>query len=172
MVPPSRRKGRAYTVHRDIDPTDAPPWLPRSDPAGRTFSKRAVRGQITADFDEVADAMACIPNDDEAWEEWKSMAMRIYAALGGDGFALFDAWSRKSRKYNDEKTLEAWEQVQSSPPTRTGVEKIFKIAREHGWVRKGEPTYPLEQMFDADVARREIRRIVDDFLQTAKPRLT
>ena len=49
-------------------------------------------------------------------------------------------------------------EIQSSPPTRTGVEKIFKIAREHGWVRKGEPTYALEELVDKEVARRKIRQ--------------
>ena len=64
-------------------------------------------------------------------------------------------------------TLEAWEQVQSSPPNRTGVEKIFKIAREHGWVRKGEPTYPADSVHsnaDKETARSKMQRIADEFL--------
>ena len=49
--------------------------------------------------------MTFIPNDDEDWEEWKSMALRLYAALGNEGFALFDAWSLLSIKYDAERTL-------------------------------------------------------------------
>jgi hypothetical protein len=139
VVPPSVRKRRSYSVRSDIDPIDAPAWLPDLILQGRTLSSEPYVGQITADLDEVADAMAWIPNNDEPWEEWKSMALRLYAALGDEGFELFDTYSFKSCKYDAERTLEAWEAVQSSPPTRTGVEKIFKIAREHGWVRKGEP---------------------------------
>jgi len=85
---------------------------------------------------------------------------------GDEGFAIYFAWSQKSSKHIDENTYQAWEEIQSSPPTRTGVEKIFKIARENGWVRKlraTEPTYPAEGHSDADAARNEIRKIACDF---------
>jgi putative DNA primase/helicase len=166
VVPPSRRKGRSYTVHSDIDPIDAPEWL--TDLIGRSHvgEYAGANWETTADLDEVADAMGWIPNPDEAWEEWKSMAMRLYAALGDEGFALFDAWSLLSGKYDGGRTLEAWEQVQSLPPSRTGVEKIFKIAREHGWVRKAEPTYSgLDELSDNDAAREEIQSTVRKFLR-------
>jgi hypothetical protein len=164
VVPPSRRKGRSYTVFNDIDPIDAPQWL--TDLIGRPHFHEYVGWETTADIDEVADAMSCIPNNDEKWEEWKSMAMRLYAALGDEGFALFDAWSLLSAKYDAGRTLEAWEQVQSSPPSRTGVDKIFKIAREHGWVRKAQPTYSgPDELSDNDAARGDMRRVVRRFLR-------
>jgi hypothetical protein len=168
VVPPSRRKGRSYSVFNDIDPADAPRWL--TDLIGRPHFHEYVGWETTADFDEVADAMSCIPNPDEAWHEWKSMAMRLYAALGDEGFALFDAWSMKSIKYHGG-SLRAWEEVQGSPPSRTGVDKIFKIAREHGWVRKAEPTYsPAEELRDIDAARKEMHSIVREFFKwVARP---
>jgi Primase C terminal 2 (PriCT-2) len=73
------------------------------------------------------------------------MGLRIFAATGGEGFELFDAFSKKSDKYDAGYTQQRWEEITGSPPNRTGDAKIFKIAREHGWVakqRKAEPTYP------------------------------
>ena len=39
--------------------------------------------------------MAWIPNDENVgWDDWKSMALRLYASLGTRGFELFDAGRR------------------------------------------------------------------------------
>lgn len=166
VVPPSRRKGRSYTVHRDLDPADAPQWLIDLILQGRTpSSTSSYSGQVTADFDEIAEAMSFIPNDDLPWEKWKSMGMRLYAATGGEGIEIFDAWSSLSSNYCVKITpQQAWNEIKGSPPNRTGVGAIFKLAREHGWERKAKPTYSLKKLSAADKARREVQRIVDKFL--------
>ena len=53
VVPPSRRKGRAYTVHHDIDPAPLPLWLRDLITAGRQrtpglFTARAWTPSLTA----------------------------------------------------------------------------------------------------------------------------
>jgi bifunctional DNA primase/polymerase-like protein/primase-like protein len=164
VVPPSHRKGRTYTIHTDIDPNPLPPWLYELITAGRQRGARSFRsqstapyrGQITADAEEVADAMAWIPNDENVdYHKWKAMALRLYAALGDDGFKLFDTWSKQCKAwYNQQKTLEAWEQVMGSPPDHTGAGAIFAIARRHGWTPRlfeCEPTYAAADG-DADAA--------------------
>ena len=72
--------------------------------------------------------MAWIPNDENVgWHDWKSMALRLYASLGDAGFKLFDTWSKRCKaKYDQDKTIEAWEQVMASPPDHTGAGAIFK----------------------------------------------
>ena len=182
VVPPSRRKGRAYTVHHDIDPDPLPLWLRDLITAGRQRRPRAFHGQgmearpycgrITADVEEVTEAMAWIPNDENVgWHDWKSMALRLYASLGDAGFKLFDTWSKLCKsKYNQDKTLEAWEQVIASPPDHTGAGAIFKIARHHGWTPRlfeCTPTYPASDN-DADTARREAAMRIDAFWQRAE----
>jgi hypothetical protein len=170
VVPPSRRKHRAYTVHNDIDPGDAPQWLTdliRPAPA----SDGSPWNTTTVDLDELADAMQFVPNDNLSWDEWTAIALAIFAATEGLGFDLFDDFSQRSSKYDAATTLERWEEIQGSPPNRTGAEKIFKIARENGWLPAAPPTYSLEgQHATADEARRETRRIVRDFLHSiARP---
>jgi hypothetical protein len=172
VVPPSRRKGRAYTVHHDIDPGPLPLWLRELITAGRQQGAarrqrwdEPFRGQVTADAEEVTDAMARIPNADVGWDDWKAMALRLYASLGDAGFELFDTWSQKSSKYDEDKTIEAWEQVIASPPDRTGVGAIFAIARRHGWTPRlfeCAPTYAASDG-DADAARRETTERIDAF---------
>jgi Bifunctional DNA primase/polymerase, N-terminal/Primase C terminal 2 (PriCT-2) len=146
VVPPSRRKGRSYSVFGDIDPVDQPQWLTELILQGR--SRRSdggvFTGQVTADFDELADALSFIPNDEADWNEWTAMGLRIYAATNGEGFRLFDAWSERSSKYNLQRTLERWEEIQGCPPTRTGAEKIFSLApRMDGCARQRRRTRPI-----------------------------
>jgi hypothetical protein len=172
-VPPSRRKGRAYTVHNDIDPIDAPTWVTDLILPERThFNGGAYYSSpVTADLEELADAMQFIPNNNEPQSEYNSMGMRLWLATGGSeaGFALFDAWGRKSTKYHGG-TKERWQHYFGSPPNRTGAEKIFKIAREHGWVPKlriVEPTHPAQEIYSsAEEARVATRQIVHDFFET------
>jgi hypothetical protein len=168
VAPPSRRKKRSYTVHSDIDPADAPAWLVDLILQGRSphFYDQS-SDPVAEDFDELAEALSFIPNDDLGWDEWTAMGLRIFAATSGQGFELFDAFSQKSEaKYDAEATLERWEHIQGSPPDRTGAEKIFKMAREHGWVqglRQAPPTYDLE-FHDVDEVRRLMQKLARDFL--------
>ena len=127
VAPPSRRKGRSYTVHSDIDPVDAPAWLVELILQGRSLHETSYSsGPVAEDFDELDEALSFVPNDDLDWDEWTAMGLRIFAATGGQGFDLFDAFSQRSEaKYEPHTTLERWEAIQSSPPDRTGAEVIF-----------------------------------------------
>ena len=162
-VPPSRRKGRSYTVHHDIDPTDAPAWLIDLIKPNLQ-SQWAGPSDATADFDEVADAMRFISNDDLDWDEWTNWGLRIFAATGVEGFALFDEFSLQSIKYDPHTTLQRWREITGSPPNRTGAAKIFKEARQNGWVQKAKPTHSTDDEISVDEARNKTQEVIDDFL--------
>ena len=98
--------------------------------------------------------MSFIPNGDEDWEEWKSMALRLYAAVSDEGFDCSTLGRFCRSNTTPSARSKRREQVQSSPPTRTGAEKIFKIARAHGWVRKAKPTYSDDDYSDTEAARK------------------
>ena len=185
VAPPSQRKGRSYSVHSDIDPIDQPQWLTDLILQGRSRATTSPNGweQSTfpiydVDLDELADALRWIPNPHFDWDEWKSMALRIFAAVGDVlGKPLFYDWSQKCPEY-DPRTgpaadHECWEQVKGTPPNRTGIEKIFALAREHGWTRKLRELPPPADRSDnittgdevtAEAARAAIRRSVRKFL--------
>jgi hypothetical protein len=63
VAPPSRRKGRSYTVHSDIDPVDAPRWLlDKILQGGRPPQTSYSSDPVAANFDELAEALSFIPN--------------------------------------------------------------------------------------------------------------
>jgi hypothetical protein len=173
VVPPSRRKGRAYTVHNDVDPGPLPAWLFELITAGRARYRNGepFRGEVTgADAEELVHAMTWIPNDNVSWDDWKAMGLRLFASLGSAGFGAFDQWSQKSSKYDAEKTVEAWEQIEASPPDRTGAGAIFKRARASGWTPRlveCAPTYPDQGNADIEAARGEIKSLIAAFWERA-----
>ena len=178
VLPPSVRKGRAYSVFRDAIPILAPQWLVDAvliDPVAakkRATNKRGP-GDITwpepqADLDELASAMAFIPNDHLNWEEWTSWALAIFAASGGSqrGFNMFDEWSAKSSKYDAVITDERWYEISGSPPSATGAGKIFAEARRNGWQPRlpvAPPTYAIAANAAAE-GRDRMHEIVRGFL--------
>jgi hypothetical protein len=178
VVPPSQRKGRSYTVYRDIDPINAPQWLVDLILQGRVDSSdngevRPFDGKPEVSEDELAEIMSFVPNDDLSWDEWASIALAMFAASGGSGWGckIFDAWSEKSFKYDQNTTRQRWEEIKGSPPNRTGVGKLRKIAREHGWTPRlysQPPIYPDEGAYISPAKRAEIRKTVREFLDGPK----
>jgi hypothetical protein len=181
-IPPSVRKGRAYTVFRDCHPIKAPQWLVDAvlvdvDAAKkrRAESKKHSPGDITwpappagLDLEEIAAAMRFIPNDDVPREEWMAWGLCLFAVSGGSqrGFDIFDEWSRKSSKYHGG-THQRWFAMGGSPPNRTGVGKIYAAARAHGWHPPRPPVPPTYAQAGNGPAtgRDRMREIVRDFLR-------
>lgn len=164
VVPPSRRKGRTYTVFDDIDPDHAPGWLVDEILQERTREYRASsRVEAPANINEIAEAMSFVPNDDLSWEEWTSWGLAIFAATGGQGLDVFDAFSRRSSKYDAVTTDKRWEEITGSPPNRTGKGKIFKEARRHGWKRTAKPTYAAATFADVEHGRDRIGDVLGAF---------
>ena len=181
VVPPSQRKGKAYTVAVDTDPTAAPEWL--YDLIGRPGQKSVdpvppakpptiwhgfgmpapVNSSPLGNINELAEAITFIPNDWD-WNTWTSYGLAIFAATGGSeqGFALFDALSQKSPKYHAGRTRERWIGISGSPPDRTGANKIFAAAIAHGW--KTAPTHAPAEFSENDNARTAIRNVSRNFL--------
>jgi hypothetical protein len=82
-----------------------------------------------APIEKIAAALTVIPNNG-SWDDWNSMGMAIFRATGGAeaGFALFDAWSKKSAKYDACNTAAKWAAYFKSPPTQIGAGTIFYLA--------------------------------------------
>jgi putative DNA primase/helicase len=106
-----------------------------------------------AEATRIAAAMEVIPNADLGWDDWNKFGMAIHRATSGkdEGFQIFDKFSRKSKKYNEDTTREKWDAIARSPPTRIGAGTIFFEADQADptW-RKSleglvlEPRAPLE----------------------------
>jgi Protein of unknown function (DUF3631)/Primase C terminal 2 (PriCT-2) len=91
--------------------------------------------ELTAPLSELSAAMSVIPNSDLDWDAWNRIGMALWVASAGQGSDAFDAWSRKSTKYDADTTKARWEHYGTSPPHRIGAGTIFHLANETdaGW---------------------------------------
>jgi hypothetical protein len=99
---------------------------------GSTVAPRP-NAERTCEEGRLMRALAFVPNDDWDWKYWCDVGLAIYGASNGSdaGFALFDAWSRRSAKYDDAFTRKTWIGFRRSPPGRIGAGTIFWLASQH-----------------------------------------
>ena len=134
IVPPSHNaKGKYRFIKREGDLEDLPEFPAellaklKQPHAGHAGDKQE------ADPKLVAAALEVIPNPASlAYADWKTIGMATWGATRGseEGFAAFDAWSRKWVGYDEANTRKAWEQLTKSPPTRIGAGTLFYHARQ------------------------------------------
>ena len=84
---------------------------------------------LRASLPEIEAALGVLPND-ATWDEWNRVGMATWLASNGQGFDAFDAWSRKSDKYDERATKVRWNHYHQSPPRRIGAGTIFHLANQ------------------------------------------
>jgi hypothetical protein len=89
--------------------------------------------------EDIAAALAQIPNPDLPWDEWSRIGMAAWRASAGSaaGLAAWTAWSAKSRKHSDAACQERWQHWFRSPPDRIGFASLYTLARRANplWVK-------------------------------------
>jgi Bifunctional DNA primase/polymerase, N-terminal/Primase C terminal 2 (PriCT-2) len=132
IAPPSVRNDGEYKWIGNEPVADAPQWLIEMAIAasGASSSERAPGDEPEANLETVEEALRVIPNNDLGWEDYNRIGMATYRATGGRGFAAFDKWAQKSRKYDAANTIDRWHQYSRSPPDRIGAATIFYLAEE------------------------------------------
>ena len=114
---------------------------------------------VADDPEEVAAAVAVIPNDIRDYYGWKNFGLAIYSATEGEGFEIFDDFSRRwiGGECNEAHTRKAWKQIDRSPPNRIGAGTIYHMANKAspGWRQQFE----TEQMAKIFNMRREEERL-------------
>ena len=78
--------------------------------------------------DALMAALYSIPADDR--ETWYRMGAAIKTELGEAGFALWDAWSRTSDRYNARAAASTW---RSLKPGKVTIGSLYHLAKEYGW---------------------------------------
>jgi hypothetical protein len=108
-------------------------WFKRSPPDQPLRYPRPRCHQAPEDLD-LAEVVAQIPNRFD-WEGWNNIGLAIFAASknAGDGFIAFDDFSARSSKYDPRETEARWKHYGRSPPNRTGIGKLARLAYEAGW---------------------------------------
>jgi hypothetical protein len=92
-----------------------------------------------ASAEDIAAALAQIPNTDLPWDEWSRIGMAAWRASGGSaaGLDAWTAWSAKSAKHQDAACQERWQHWFRSPPDRIGFASLYRLARQANplWVK-------------------------------------
>jgi hypothetical protein len=98
--------------------------------------------------EDIAAALAGIPNPDLPWEEWSRIGMAVWRASAGspEGLAAWRAWSAKSGKHRDAACDERWRHWFRSPPGRIGFGSLHHMAQQANplWVKPSllSPVFP------------------------------
>lgn len=153
-----------------------PTWLPPLA-ANRRISEGAAIDEPPP-AEDVAAALAVIPNTDRGWDDWNRIMMAVYAATAGAawGLELVQRWSALSRKHSTDETAARWRHFASSPPTSIGYGTLVHEARaaQPGWVAPSQT--PVEAPAEPEQASQEtdapagVNGFHFEGEQTAKPK--
>jgi hypothetical protein len=146
VAPPSRRGDGVYRWKNTLPIAAAPAWLlemvqekERADEEPDPFVQfgNSVRQTSIA---ELTLATAMIPNDELSWDPnkktgnpgWNGIGMALFSATGGsiEGYRLFDAFSRRARKYNAARTRAKWKAFRKCPPRKITAGSIYFLAEQ------------------------------------------
>ena len=101
----------------------------------------AVSGEPQTHPRLIAAWMATIPNPDKDvhYNDWIKLGYACWNSMGGDpGFEVWDAWSRKSDKFNASEQDAGWKRIKAActgpkPPRTVGAGTICFLAKSAGW---------------------------------------
>jgi putative DNA primase/helicase len=84
-----------------------------------------------ADVDRIESALSCLAPDCPR-ERWVQIGQAIHAALGDDGFDLWDQWSKGGSTYEPNSARDAWKSFKKDGGIGPGT--LFFLAKEAGWM--------------------------------------
>ncbi len=144
VEPTIHPSGKAYAWEASSDPLDGvvpstlPTWIrdmsrhaPAASPA--VVPVAPINPQRLRD---AHDALQHIAADER--ETWVQVGQAINNELpGADGFALWDAWSQQSSKYDPQDQLRVWRSFKPRGLAGVGLNTVFKMAQAEGWKNAG-----------------------------------
>lgn len=91
-----------------------------------------------ATIENVRNALGYISPDLER-EEWAKIGMSIKDGLNGEGFELFNEWSKTGTSYNKDDVTDTWHSIKAGGGVTVGT--LFYFAGQNGWKpdRTAEP---------------------------------
>lgn len=91
--------------------------------------------RLDASGEKVREALFCIPPESLDYMGWVSVGMALHhwnPALDGEGFRLFDEWSRLDGRYNGNEMTSKWNSFSGGGKITLGT--LFHLAKENGFV--------------------------------------
>jgi len=102
---------------------------PKAHAIGNGHDRDEEGRDLHAPLPDLEAALSVMPNN-ETWDGWNRVGMATWVASNGQGFDAFDAWSKKSSKYDERATNLRWNHYYQSPPSRIGAGTIFMLASQ------------------------------------------
>jgi hypothetical protein len=121
-----------------VVPSTLPAWIrdmSRTAPSlpAVTAPVHPINPQRRADAEH---ALQHINADDR--DTWVQVGQAISNEMpGADGFALWDAWSQQSSKYDAQDQLRVWRSFKPRGLAGVGLNTVFKMAQDSGWKNAG-----------------------------------
>jgi hypothetical protein len=142
IVPPSRMTdGKGYTIIDDIAPAPMPPWLREMIRRLYDFDEELERDceaaaagandQSPPDIELIKAALDAIPSDD--YDAWYGIAGALRRELGEAGWPLFEAWSKKSKKFNPKECRQKWDDAADISRIKAGTIFYEASKRDSHW---------------------------------------
>jgi putative DNA primase/helicase len=106
-----------------------------------------------ANYKNVQDALGYISPDLER-DEWAKIGMSLKDGLNGDGFDLFNEWSKGGITYNASDTRDTWNSIKAGGGITVGT--LLYTAGQNGWIpdKTAEPETESERL-DREKLRKE-----------------
>ncbi len=123
-------------------------------PNGNDSGERQPNEDKEAEIERVIAALAVISNDDNDDKAdrhfWIRVGHAVFAATNGsdDGFAAFDAWSKRHQTYDERYTADRWKTFK---PKRIGAGTLFHLAEQAwpGWEDDPQASPTIRKFADA-----------------------
>lgn len=181
VEPTVHPSGRVYAWESSSDPLDGvvpstlPAWIrdmSRHVPiaTGTVVPVNPINPQRLRDAHE---ALQHIEADDR--NTWVQVGQAINNEMPGhEGFALWDAWSQQSAKYDAQDLLRVWRSFKPRGLAGVGLNTVFKMAQDSGWKNMGpavvaapsELDTGLPLVFSDEITQASIRidQLVEDVI--------
>ena len=146
--PSNHASGHGYGWEASSSPLDGvvpsplPDWLRGQFSANGTkytLPESPVKPLSPQDRSDLTAALQHISSDDR--ETWVQVGMALHSTqAGSEAFALWDAWSQASSKYDPVDQTRVWHSFRNRGLSGVSKATIFKLAQDAGWVNSPAPT--------------------------------
>ncbi|TXL63880.1 PriCT-2 domain-containing protein [Zeimonas arvi] len=87
------------------------------------------------DVERIQSALDVVDPDDFDYDGWLRILWAVNQGTGGseEGFAMFDAWSRRSSRYGEEETRKQWGHADPGRAGGITIETLLREARKRSW---------------------------------------